>query len=488
MSATTTHPKVFISYSWTSAEHQLFVVDLATALRGHGIDVILDKWDLKPGQDKHVFMESMVTDATVGRVLVICDRKYQEKANSRAGGVGTESQIISQEVYAKVDQIKFIPVVREFDDEGNAHLPVFLKGRIYIDISSDERYGDGLDELLRLIYEQPLHEKPKLGAPPVFVSNPGRSYVVELSAALRAIREDKPNRNGLEMQFIKGLVTELSKLYVQPEGNEYDEGVYQAIVATKGLRDQFAEYADAVSAFSTSDTSRTLRPFFSLLESLGEHFGPPPRSGQYYPGWSDFYKFLAVEVLLIQVAALLRHDQWRLLGELVDEAFIVQDEGGAAKTIGFVGFMGQHEALDNHRNRRLKLNRASVTADLLRERASPENTSFAELSQADVLLALKSVMTIGKSAATGWPRAWVPRTGIYATHGNQHKVFLRAVSPRGRMNLFSILDVSSPLEFETRISTASERLSGFQHLSLNSFHSNFNFLEAINFAGLAKPL
>lgn len=85
MTATTEHPKAFISYSWTSPEHEQFVLELGTALRSHGVDAILDKWDLKPGQDKYVFMESMVVDAEVGRVLVICDRKYQDKANAREG-------------------------------------------------------------------------------------------------------------------------------------------------------------------------------------------------------------------------------------------------------------------------------------------------------------------------------------------------------------------------------------------------------------------
>ena len=95
-----------------------------------------------------MFMESMVTDATVVKVLVLCDRKYQEKADARAGGVGTESQIISQELYAKVHQTKFIPVVCERGDDGEAFLPVFMKGRIYVDMSSADRFGEGLDEIL----------------------------------------------------------------------------------------------------------------------------------------------------------------------------------------------------------------------------------------------------------------------------------------------------------------------------------------------------
>ena len=83
------------------------------------MDVILDKWHLKEGQDKYVFMEKMVTDPEVAKVLVFSDRVYAEKAAARKGGVGTESQIISSEVYEKVAQDKFLPIVCERDANGN---------------------------------------------------------------------------------------------------------------------------------------------------------------------------------------------------------------------------------------------------------------------------------------------------------------------------------------------------------------------------------
>ena len=78
-------------------------------LLSDGVDVILDIYDLQEGQDKNAFMERMVTDPNVTHVLVICDKGYAEKADARKQGVGTESQIISQEVYDQVEQTKFIP-------------------------------------------------------------------------------------------------------------------------------------------------------------------------------------------------------------------------------------------------------------------------------------------------------------------------------------------------------------------------------------------
>ena len=47
-------PKVFISYSWTKSD---LVLQVANRLMSHGVEVVLDKWDLKEGQDKYVFME-----------------------------------------------------------------------------------------------------------------------------------------------------------------------------------------------------------------------------------------------------------------------------------------------------------------------------------------------------------------------------------------------------------------------------------------------
>lgn len=484
MSATTEHPKVFISYSWTNVEHEQFVLDLATSLRNHGVDAMLDKWDLKPGQDKYVFMESMVVDPDVVKVLVLCDRKYQEKANARAGGVGTESQIISQELYGRVDQTKFVPVVCECDDEGQPCLPVFMKGLIYIDVSTEDRYGEGLDQLLRLIYEQPFHQKPKLGGIPAFVSNGGTSYVKELGAAVRAIQDGKPNRQGLETLFVKGVLAELEKLYVTPEGNHYHEGVYQAIAGTKSLRDQVADYVEAVAAFSGDDPS-AVRPFIKLMDGVAAHFGPPRSCGTYYPGWMDFYAFFALEALLVQTAALLRHERWKSLRRLLDATYVVRGSQGETTTANFIAFDSHLVSLDEHRNQSLKLNRASVSADLLKERCSADRTTFNELMEADVFLALKAVAS-GRPDAAPWGRTyWAPRTAVYASFGNKLPIFLRASDEAVRSGIHAAIGVHSGAELKTRMDQSEHAVSSLDHMFARAF-GHFNFREAINLDQLVK--
>ena len=44
-----TAPRLFISYSWSTPEHEQWVVTLAKELVESGVDVVLDKWDLKGG-------------------------------------------------------------------------------------------------------------------------------------------------------------------------------------------------------------------------------------------------------------------------------------------------------------------------------------------------------------------------------------------------------------------------------------------------------
>lgn len=478
MTATTQNPKVFISYSWTDSDHELFVLELATALRNHGVDAILDKWDLKPGQDKFVFMESMVTDTSVSRVLVICDKKYQEKADARAGGVGTESQIISQELYGRVKQTKFIPIVRQYDEEMSACLPVFMKGLIYVDMSSDERYGTGLEELLRLIYEQPLYQKPSLGAPPIFTSNVGIPHAKELPAVARSIQDGKANRQGLETIFLRSVLSEVEKLYAEPTGNDYHEVIYQEIAATKGLRDQISDYCETVAVFSSDDPD-TLAPFCRLLEGIASHFGPPERNGSFYPGWTDLYGYFALEIFLIQVAALLRHRRWKSLRRLLNSKFIVRDVTGQMNAGGFCVFNSALVSMDEHRNSGLSLRRVSLSADLLKERSSVDKTSFLEIQEADVFLTLASMLKLETESRGGWRRFWIPRTGVYFNYSTRLPLFIRAADEYVRLGIHHAIQAESGKTLKAQLDEAAKHLGGFRGLAIGH-SSDFDFLVAIN--------
>ena len=110
--------------------------------------------DLKEGHDAHAFMEKMVSDPEIKKVAIICDKLYAEKANGRSGGVGTEAQIISPEVYNKEKQSKFVAIVTEKDESAKPYLPIYYRSRIYIDLSDPDLYATNFEQILRWAYLQ----------------------------------------------------------------------------------------------------------------------------------------------------------------------------------------------------------------------------------------------------------------------------------------------------------------------------------------------
>lgn len=162
-------PKVFISYAWGTKDYQSKVLSFASSLMMDGVDVILDKWQLEGGNDMNAFMEKCVKDPSVTNVLILLDKNYAEKADARAGGVGTETQIISQQVYASVDQNKFIPVVFERGVDGSVYKPIYLNGRFHYDLSEPETYNDQYRMLIKALYGVETYKKPKLGDKPAWV-------------------------------------------------------------------------------------------------------------------------------------------------------------------------------------------------------------------------------------------------------------------------------------------------------------------------------
>lgn len=163
-------PKVFISYAWSSKEYDEKVISFASRLMGDGIEVLLDKWNIDPGADTVNFMEKCVKDESVNYVLMLLDKKYVDKADGRKGGVGIETQIISNEVYNDVEQNKFIPIIFERDSDGKVYVPVYLKTRFYYDLTKENAEEEYVN-LVKNIYGEEVYKKPELGTKPLWVES-----------------------------------------------------------------------------------------------------------------------------------------------------------------------------------------------------------------------------------------------------------------------------------------------------------------------------
>lgn len=205
--------KLFVSYSWSNSLHKEWVINLATELRtNYSLDVVLDVWDLKEGNDAIVFMERMVNDSSIDKVIIVSDRIYKSKANKRDGGVGTETQIISKEVYDNADQDKFVVVVSETDENGQPYLPSYYKSRIYINLSNPDTYSEEFDKLLRWIYDKPLHKKPEIGGNTPFSEenqNISLGLSVKYKTAIKALKKNEPNASAAIEDYLQQVTQKL---------------------------------------------------------------------------------------------------------------------------------------------------------------------------------------------------------------------------------------------------------------------------------------
>ena len=234
-------PKVFISYAWGTDEYQGRVLSFATDLINDGIDVVLDKWDLSEGNDTYAFMEKCVTDKSITNVLMLLDPIYAEKADGRLGGVGTETQIISSEVYGKVEQDKFIPIVFARDEDGNICKPTYLKALLHFDLSKEESFDTEYQRLVKRLYGIEIYAKPQLGNKPEWVDSSKMPAVKALTKydglkqnVLPAVKRDLFSKN---MEEIKDLFTHYGEENII-SSFDYDEYL-KLYDGMQGIRNNF---------------------------------------------------------------------------------------------------------------------------------------------------------------------------------------------------------------------------------------------------------
>ncbi len=177
-------PRVFISYSWDDDDHKKWVHDLAVDLRRDGIETVLDRWHAVPGDQLPAFMANAIRESDF--VLIVCTPKYKHKAETDAGGVRYEGDIIQAEVLLRGNNRKFIPVLRRGSWLESA--PIELSGKYRIDLREGSEYGSNYEFLLRTLHRQ-IEQPPEVGEKPTFLRSPNATVgIISLSAELSLFR------------------------------------------------------------------------------------------------------------------------------------------------------------------------------------------------------------------------------------------------------------------------------------------------------------
>lgn len=454
-------PKIFISYSWSTVAHRGRVKQIADRLIGDGVDVIIDIYDLKEGHDKNAFMEKLVVDDTITNVLVMCDKAYAEKADQKIRGVGTESQIISQQVYTKVAQTKFIPIFCECDEHDEPYLPVFMGSLIGIDFSTPEKENENWEQLIRLLHGQPLHKKPKLGSRPSFLDEtryePTSEPLTKLNGLKQALFQNKNGIAHYRNDFLASSYSYLDTLRVRAEPDaKTDEALAAKIVsdvtAMKAIRNLYCEWFSLEMEFTGQQELSDV--FVTFLEKLLILPTRPEELRSYQTNWFDAQQIFIYEMFLYLVSSMVKKGKFSLINDVLSSHYLVQD-GHTSKEKNFVSFDSfftssntvQHALSKEHRY-------YSPSVELIKRNADRNDIVFTDLIEADILCLAYSCCHEGIY--------WYAATTPYIAYNTVPDIFLRATQHKGFIKLKEALGVDSADDFRSRMQEKQQ-----QHLAQN---------------------
>lgn len=149
---------IFISYSWDSDEHRLWVKKLADALeQDDAFHVIWDGYDLDSLIDKNLYMEKSVVDSDY--ILNVTTLKYKDKANNRQGGVGIETYLSVNEHWDNLEKKKKTKSIVILKEIGST--PTYLKGHFYLDFTNDDTFEVNIAKLKKQLTGEFLFKRPE---------------------------------------------------------------------------------------------------------------------------------------------------------------------------------------------------------------------------------------------------------------------------------------------------------------------------------------
>ena len=154
-------------------------------------------------------------------------------------------------------------------------MPTFMKGRIFIDFSSEEKLAENFEALLRNIFDKPLYQEPALGKPPSFLLeneriSPRPGY--KLKMLKDAVLKGRPTVAGLVTDYLTTFENALADFRFTKDDYEvrFGEKVLSSTVLANRYGSVFNIFARAESRrhFETLKTVLGVANKEELLEKL----------------------------------------------------------------------------------------------------------------------------------------------------------------------------------------------------------------------------
>ncbi len=223
----------------------------------------------------------------------------------------------------------------------------------------------------------------------------------KFSLAMDAVTKEKSHAGSSVKAYLDVLLNVLSHLPVLPSrGSAFDTRIVANIEASKESVNQFRNFAVVIAESDKADDFTShLSAFLEGVLAIKKNYSISVDAAYL---WRDAPAFLCRELFVSTIAALLANGRWAAVVHLLNHRYQVSGNVG---DFGFQAFDGFQRSLDVFRNRRLKLKRPSVSADILSERIKESALSFGQVMQADFVLHLHSLLGDGSAS-----QVWYART------------------------------------------------------------------------------
>ena len=322
---------------------------------------------------------------------------------------------MSDEIYSKAEQTKFLPIVFEKGDDGMIYKPHFLKSRIHIDMSSDDCYEMGYEQLLRDIFDKPLIKKPALGSMPAFLETdePILLSTAKEQRLLKVKNEESSSFKDWVERYFEKLIASLDQFKISFRGGNIKDLVDQiekSIDSMQMVNNDFINFLETVSTNEECKGEQFVDFFENLLQYYEDNNIALATSNSVSYLVNDNYRFFNYELFLSFAAIILKHQRFDIIRDVVSADFCILSNriGREVMPLNYVEFQKYNYTLDRFKKNLRNSNLISEAATLLKSKM--DGKLFEEMVEADILLYYLSLVYVKTEELYD---TWYPELSIY---------------------------------------------------------------------------
>lgn len=274
-----------------------------------------------------------------------------------------------------------------------------------------------------------------------------RHTLSKLSLACDALSNDKEHAAKSTKSYLDALLNVLNNFHVvQPREGAFDARVLATVDASRSFVD---EYRRLMSIIASSEKSESYSPqviaFLEGVLDLKKNY-PIQETAAYL--WRDALGFISRELYLATVRPLLLQSRWVFVKQLLQHNYAVS---GSEKTFRYTAFDSFQRSLDVFRNRRLQLQRLSVSADVLKDRVEESAIDFEGIMQTDFFLHVNSLLD-GHDPMHAWRARTLGHASEQVVSG--FELFVSARAGKIDAGLKQVLNVTDWTQLQGKLESA----------------------------------